>query len=210
MTEHTLEIDDTKISDSGIVGFAVLAVFGVMWFIFFFRTMSVRRDSKKKLMGACFARITDRRVLEAIAQDTAYNPTARRMAVEQFADESYLTDLAPAGVNQTWPMLGTEGIVWGIEELSAGETIVLTYGDAYMWPSRTTFDGVPAGDLLYVQVDSAKVGSEFGAVRERHEITGGPYNNIAQHTVPSTFGAPALPGAAIVDRYDLGSWPQRP
>ena len=47
-------------------------------------------------------------------------------------------DPAPAGVNQTWPMLGKEGIVSGIEELAAGETIVLTYGDAYMWPSRTT------------------------------------------------------------------------
>ncbi|MGD8393856.1 MAG: hypothetical protein PVF43_00110 [Candidatus Eiseniibacteriota bacterium] len=50
-----------------------------------------------QLMGACFARITDRAVLESIAQDPGYNPTARRMAVEQFADESYLTDLAPAG-----------------------------------------------------------------------------------------------------------------
>jgi hypothetical protein len=79
-----------------------------------------------------------------------------------------------------------------------------------MWPSRTTFDGVSAGDLLYVQVDSAKVGSDFGAVRESHEITGGTYNNITQHTVTSTSGATALPGTAIADSYDLGSWPQRP
>ncbi len=45
-----------------------------------------------QLMGACFARITDRKILEAIAEDTGYNPTARRLAVEQFADESYLQD----------------------------------------------------------------------------------------------------------------------
>lgn len=46
-----------------------------------------------KLMGACFARITDKKILEAIASDTGYNPTARRIAVEQFADESYLADI---------------------------------------------------------------------------------------------------------------------
>jgi hypothetical protein len=52
----------------------------------------IRERKNFRLMGACFGRISDRKVLEAIAQDTAYNPAARRMAVEQFADESYLTD----------------------------------------------------------------------------------------------------------------------
>ena len=105
-------------------------------------------------------------------------------------------------------MWGTEGIVWGIEELAAGETIVLTYGDAYMWPSRTTFDGVSAGDVLYVQVDSAKTGSDYGAVLENHEISGEAYNNIAQHTVTSTSGATALPYTA--PSSNKGRWPQRP
>jgi len=48
-----------------------------------------------ELMGACFSRITDRDVLESIAEDPGYNPAARKMAVEQFADESYLADLQP-------------------------------------------------------------------------------------------------------------------
>jgi len=53
----------------------------------------IKARKNYQLMGACFARITDRGVLESIAQDPGYNPTARRIAVDQFADESYLADL---------------------------------------------------------------------------------------------------------------------
>lgn len=56
----------------------------------------IKARKNYELMGACFARITDRKILEAIAQDTGYNPTARRIAVEQFADESYLDDIERA------------------------------------------------------------------------------------------------------------------
>jgi hypothetical protein len=56
----------------------------------------IKARKNYELMGACFARITDRKILEAIAQDTGYNPTARRIAVEQFADESYLEDVSKA------------------------------------------------------------------------------------------------------------------
>jgi hypothetical protein len=56
----------------------------------------VKARKNYELMGACFARITDRKILETIAQDTGYNPTARRIAVEQFADESYLADVTEA------------------------------------------------------------------------------------------------------------------
>jgi hypothetical protein len=73
-----------------------------------------------QLMGACFARITDRAVLESIAQDPGYNPTARRMAVEQFADESYLTDLAPPGT------AGDEG--GGLDEATIAG-LLEQYGD---------------------------------------------------------------------------------
>jgi hypothetical protein len=50
-----------------------------------------------ELIGMCFSRITDRRIIEAIAQDPAYSPVVRRMAVEYFADESYLSEVAEAG-----------------------------------------------------------------------------------------------------------------
>ena len=47
-----------------------------------------------ELIGICFSRITDRRIIESIAQDPDYSPTVRRMAVEYFADESYLSEAA--------------------------------------------------------------------------------------------------------------------
>ena len=49
-----------------------------------------------KLMGACFARITDRGVLDAIANDPAYNMSARRTAIEHFADGSFLDKMSGA------------------------------------------------------------------------------------------------------------------
>ncbi|NOZ00820.1 MAG: HEAT repeat domain-containing protein [Deltaproteobacteria bacterium] len=61
----------------------------------------IKARKNYELMGACFARITDRDVLESIAQDPGYNPTARRIAVEHFADESYLDDADKAVKGKT-------------------------------------------------------------------------------------------------------------
>jgi hypothetical protein len=44
------------------------------------------------LLGMCFSRITDKKLIESIAEDTQSSPMARRMAIEQFADESYLAE----------------------------------------------------------------------------------------------------------------------
>jgi len=49
-----------------------------------------------ELIGMCFSRITDRRIIESIAEDPAYSPTVRRMAVEYYADESYLAEATEA------------------------------------------------------------------------------------------------------------------
>ncbi len=46
------------------------------------------------LIGMCFSKISDRRIIESIAQDPTYSATVRRMAVEYFADESYLSEVA--------------------------------------------------------------------------------------------------------------------
>jgi hypothetical protein len=46
-----------------------------------------------QLMGACFSRITDRKILEAIAYDAGYNMSARRMAIANYADESLLAEV---------------------------------------------------------------------------------------------------------------------
>jgi hypothetical protein len=47
-----------------------------------------------ELIGMCFSRITDRRIIESIAEDTAYSAAVRRMAIEYYADESFLEDAA--------------------------------------------------------------------------------------------------------------------
>ena len=45
-----------------------------------------------ELIGVCFSRITEKDLIEKLAHDTSVNPIARRMAVDYYADESYLAD----------------------------------------------------------------------------------------------------------------------
>ncbi|MBI5567109.1 MAG: Ig-like domain repeat protein [Chloroflexi bacterium] len=91
---------------------------------------------------------------------------------------------APTGVNQTWPMLGEQGLTWGVTAdalpaLKPGGVLTLTLNDAYyfadlsnvVWP-------LSAGTLLYAQADSADATTTYGAVCENHEFVGLPYNNI--------------------------------
>jgi len=89
----------------------------------------------------------------------------------------------PTGVNQIWNALSSEGAVWGVEgsllPLEPGGVITLMLGDDYFWEEYSNFpDVLSAGTPIYVQVDSADVGTTYGAVLESHEIVGGPYNNI--------------------------------
>jgi len=56
----------------------------------------LKEPKNLELIGVCFSRITDRRIIESIAEDSDYSPTVRRMAVEYFADESYLSEAAAA------------------------------------------------------------------------------------------------------------------
>jgi len=80
-----------------------------------------------QLMGACFARITDKKILEGIAEDTGYNPTARRLAVEQFADESYLSDLS--GAEEEAPETsGREERIETLMNIYGGTTMVRAIG----------------------------------------------------------------------------------
>ncbi len=71
-----------------------------------------------ELIGMCFSRITDRRIIESIAQDPDYSPTVRRMAVEYFADESYLSDAAAASEEK--PQRKTEEAVDAFVEAYGG------------------------------------------------------------------------------------------
>lgn len=63
---------------------------------------------------------------------------------------------------------------------SPGEALTLTVGGDYYaeeysdvsWP-------LAVGTPVCAQVDSVDVGTDYGAVLEDHEITGGPYDNVA-------------------------------
>ncbi|MBN2226696.1 MAG: hypothetical protein JW763_04975 [candidate division Zixibacteria bacterium] len=54
----------------------------------------VRARKNLQLMGACFSRITDREILKRIANSGEYNMSARRMAIENFADETFLSEIS--------------------------------------------------------------------------------------------------------------------
>jgi len=90
----------------------------------------------------------------------------------------------PQTVNQTWEQLGVQGAVWGVTEpaLSAlvpGGTVTLWAEDRYYRPDLSTLPGsLPAGTVLYAQVDSYNPDTSYGTVREDHEIVGGAYNNV--------------------------------
>jgi hypothetical protein len=55
----------------------------------------LKEPENVELIGMCFSKLSDRRIIESIAQDPDYSSTVRRMAVEYYADESYLSELEP-------------------------------------------------------------------------------------------------------------------
>jgi len=104
--------------------------------------------------------------------------------VDEFWVDLYISPIpVPTGVNQTWDDgRSTQGIMWGVTSttlpLMPGGTLTLTYGDDYSWPSLSSYEALPAGTLIYAQVDSANANTTYGAVLEMHEIMGEAYNNI--------------------------------
>jgi hypothetical protein len=112
-------------------------------------------------------------------------------------------DPVPTAVNQTWPDLSTEGLVWGVTaDLRPGDTLTLTVGDGYYAGeySQVTWPLVP-GTPVYAQVDSANAGTTYGAILESDEITGGAYNNVAGPAYPtSAAGRKASDAIAPEDR----------
>jgi uncharacterized repeat protein (TIGR01451 family) len=93
----------------------------------------------------------------------------------------------PTAVNQIWPDLAKQGLVWGVTaDLLPGEVLTLTVGGDYYAAeySRVAWP-LLAGTPVYAQVDSANADTDYGAVLEIHEITGGAYNNIAGPAYPA-------------------------
>jgi uncharacterized repeat protein (TIGR01451 family) len=102
----------------------------------------------------------------------------------------------PSGPNQIWQMLGGQGAAWGVNGvvLRPGERIVLTLRDSFFQTDKSNLGNLLPGMIVYAQVDSASVGSVFGAINERDEQPGsGPYNNITMSTVGASQSSPAAP-----------------
>ena len=78
--------------------------------------IKIRRNLR--LMGACFAKITDKKLLERIAHDPDYNMSARRMAIDNYADESFISDLEPSSRDHGEPK-SPEEIATFIEKYGA-------------------------------------------------------------------------------------------
>ncbi|MFP4395676.1 MAG: hypothetical protein ACLFTI_10480, partial [Anaerolineales bacterium] len=140
---------------------------------------------------------------------------------DEFWIDAYINPhTVPTEVNQTWELLASQGLVWGIEgpalsELVPGGTLTLTVGDMHYWEihSEVTWP-LPEGTVIYAQVDSVDVETDYGAVQEDHEIIGGPYNNIigpiysiAERAASTRL---SLPRPSPTSQKDPGDLPRRP
>ncbi|MCJ7548292.1 MAG: proprotein convertase P-domain-containing protein [Anaerolineae bacterium] len=103
---------------------------------------------------------------------------------EAFWVDLYINpDPEPTGVNQIWNDVAVEGAVWGVTDaalpLAPGEEMTLRMHDAAYWPSYSRVSWPPdAGAAIWAQVDSANIGTAYGAVLEDHEVSGEFYNNF--------------------------------
>jgi len=104
-----------------------------------------------QLMGACFARITDKKILEAIANDKAYNISARRMAIENFADESFLAEVTQHRVSRGTP-----------KSRAQIDTLVERYGGVRLARALGRFRGSP--NAISALGDIMRHGGEAGVV----------------------------------------------
>ena len=100
---------------------------------------------------------------------------------------------APTMANEIWPELAPpngEGLAWGVTDgVAVGETITLTFStepgapNLYFVPKESLYRGtLPVGTTVYAQVDSARAGIGYGAIKELDELGYGSYNNILQAT----------------------------
>jgi uncharacterized repeat protein (TIGR01451 family) len=133
--------------------------------------------------------------VQVVVENQGSMATASAFWVDVYVDPHPV----PTGVNQVWSALAVEGLVWGVDVLiAAGETLTLTYGDAFFAAERSNFgESLALGTPVYAQVDSAHAGTAYGGVLETHEMTGGLYNNIA--VTSSTAGVLASAGLSLLD-----------
>ncbi|MCK6624335.1 MAG: choice-of-anchor D domain-containing protein [Anaerolineae bacterium] len=123
--------------------------------------------------------------------------------VDAFWVDVYLNPATPpTHVNQRWNDVGTQGLVWGVIgaalPLDPDETLTLTINDTYYSARRSHFTTpLIIGSRIYAQVDSVNLLTNYGGVRESHEINHEPYNNIYQ-TVAEVEVDPVTAGVEVL------------
>jgi len=149
--------------------------------------------------------------IQVVIKNTGAQPVTDEFWVDVYINPNP----APTHVNQTWQMLSSRGMVWGVTAsalpLNPGQSLTLQINDAYYWASlsNVTFP-LALGTPVYAQVDSANANVSYGAVLENHEITGSAYNNISSTTVVAGSAPVRLaPGAIKQYPNDRGRLPER-
>jgi hypothetical protein len=110
--------------------------------------------------------------------------------VDEFWVDVYINpSTPPTSANQVWRDLCTQGLVWGVTAsalpLNPNATLTLTVDGPYYMPQDSEVAWpLPAGTVIYAQVDSANVYTRYSGVLEMHEVLGWPYNNIESTIVP--------------------------
>jgi hypothetical protein len=120
----------------------------------------------------------------------------------------------PTQVNQIWNALSSQGAVWGVTAsglpLNPNSTLALSLGDGYYSSALSNLPAtLPTGTCVFVQVDSANTNTNYGAVREYHEITQGAYNNIMGIQLSAPVSLSALKNL-VPSTSTTGKLPQRP
>lgn len=102
------------------------------------RIIKIRKNFQ--LMGACFTKITDRDLLERIAHDKEYNMSARRMAIENFANEAYLSEIeekksrtdpptSPEEVDELIDKYGAENLARALGRFRGSKSAIVALGE---------------------------------------------------------------------------------
>lgn len=133
----------------------------------------MRERKQPELMMACFAGIHDPEVLEAIARDPAYGITARRIAINMFADRELLADLirtlgAPALREAARQRLGDEEV----SEEEGEDDGERSHPDRHMDRILATYEPETVAEMLGAFRDSPAAVRGLGAILARGGAAG--------------------------------------
>ncbi len=108
-----------------------------------------------KLTGACLSLITDTKILEDIARDKEYSMSVRRMAIENFADEAFIEEVAEKKEEE-----------YKVKSLDEIKALIEKYGGARLVRALGKFRGSKGsleslGEILSLGGESAAIALEY-------------------------------------------------